>query len=150
MPCISGSYNPAAGPLIQVVIIDPTQTPVSSGGTIKGTTLNVFLALADTGASSTCISQKVAQDVGLQPSGKTLMSGATGQSPVDQYTFVVAFMLNPTQDPSGHLSGSLASHIVQGCEFANHGFGFDVLLGRDILCKGVFSLSGDGHYLLCF
>jgi hypothetical protein len=45
---------------------------------------------------------------------------------------------------------SLSSHLVQGCEFANHGFGFDLLLGRDVLCKGALMLSSDGHYTLAF
>jgi hypothetical protein len=47
-------------------------------------------------------------------------------------------------------SGQLSMHLVQGCEFMSHGFGFDVLIGRDILCKGILTLSFDGHYLLCF
>ena len=27
---------------------------------------------------------------------------------------------------------------------------FDILLGRDILCHGTFSMSFDGHAMLCF
>jgi hypothetical protein len=35
---------------------------------------------------------------------------------------------------------------VIGVEFMPQpGSGFDMLLGRDILCRGVFSMSFDGH-----
>jgi hypothetical protein len=110
----------------------------------------MFAALLDTGASVTCISKNVVQTVGLHPSGKTSMSGSTGQDTVDQYTFVVGFIFGARQTPAGLVSGQLNAHLVQGCEFQSHGFGFDILIGRDILCKGSLSLSFDGHYLLCF
>jgi hypothetical protein len=78
------------------------------------------------------------------------MSGSTGQSNVDQYTFVVGFIFGAQQAPTGAVSGQLTPHLVQGCEFTSHGFGFDVLIGRDIICKGALSLSFDGHYTLSF
>jgi hypothetical protein len=151
MPCVAGNYNPAVGVLVQVAILPqsqlaalrvPQQSPPQN--------LTMFTALVDTGASVTCISRNVVQTIGLQPSGKTSMSGSTGQNIVDQYTFLVGFLFGAQQAPTGAISGQLNAHLVQGCEFTSHGFGFDVLIGRDILCKGTLSLSFDGHYLLCF
>jgi hypothetical protein len=110
----------------------------------------MFAALLDTGASVTCISRNVVQNIGLLPSGKTSMSGSTGQSTVDQFSFLVGFVFAATQNPTGTFSGQLNLHLVQGCEFMSHGFGFDVLIGRDILCKGTLTLSFDGHYTLSF
>jgi hypothetical protein len=110
----------------------------------------MFSALLDTGASVTCISKNVVQNLGLQPSGKTQMSGSTGANTVDQYAFVVGFMFGAQQTAAGTYSGQLNAHLVQGCEFVHHGFGFDVLIGRDILCKGSFTLTFDGHYALAF
>jgi len=110
----------------------------------------MFAALLDTGASATCISKNAIQTVGLQPSGKTNMSGSTGQTLVDQYTFLVGLMFGAQQSATGAISGQLHTHLGQGCVFTSHGFGFDVLIGRDILCKGALSLSFDGHYVLCF
>jgi hypothetical protein len=78
------------------------------------------------------------------------MSGSTGQTNVDQYTFVVGFLFAAQQAPSGAVTGQINAHLVQGCEFTSHGFGFDVLIGRDIICKGALSLSFDGHYTLAF
>lgn len=106
----------------------------------------MFMALVDTGASVTCISNKVVQSLRLPPSGKTTMSGSTGRGTVDQYTFGVAFLIGAQQGPSGIISGSLNIHLVQGCEFTNHGFGFDILLGRDIICKGGLVMTFDGHF----
>ena len=108
------------------------------------------MALVDTGASVTCVSNNAAQKVGLQPSGKTMMSGSTGQGAVDQYTFGVGFIIGAQQNPGGTISGNISVHLVQGCEFTNHGFGFDVLLGRDIICKGGLALTFDGHWHLAF
>jgi hypothetical protein len=76
------------------------------------------------------------------------MSGSTGTSTVDQYTFGVGFIFSAQQMPTGAFNGQLSLHLVQGCEFTHHGFGFDVLIGRDILCKGAFSMSFDGHFIL--
>ena len=78
------------------------------------------------------------------------MSGSTGQSTVEQYTFLVGFVFGTQQTPTRAVSGQLNLHLVQGCEFVSHGFGFDVLIGRDILCKGRLSISFDGHYVLAF
>jgi Aspartyl protease len=151
MPSISGNYNPAVGVIIQVAIVDAAQAAALGAGQQSGqnpSKLTLFAALLDTGASVTCISSNVVQSLGLQPSGKTTMSGSTGASTVDQYTFGVVLVFGAQQTPSGAFSGQLNLHLVQGCEFTHHGFGFDVLIGRDILCKGSFSMSFDGHFIL--
>jgi hypothetical protein len=153
MPCIAGNYNPAVGVIVQVAILPQAQlaTLQASAQPLQSPpNLVMFAGLLDTGASVTCISNNVVQTVGLQPSGKTSMSGSTGQTVVDQYTFLVAFIFAAKQSPTGAISGQLNVHLVQGCEFMSHGVGFDVLIGRDILCKGTLSLSFDGHYVLSF
>lgn len=106
------------------------------------------MALLDTGASSTCLSKNVIDEIGLNPIGKTKMSGATGATDVDKYNFCLGFMFDAIQEPTGVMSGALQLHLIDGCEFSNHGFGFDILIGRDILCKGAFSMSFDGHFVL--
>src|SRR5262249_26256038 len=145
MPCVAGNYNPAVGVILQVAILPQSQLAALRTQQQQSPPQNLpmFAGLLDTGASTTCISKNVVQTIGLQPSGKTSMS-------VDQYTFVVGFMFAAQQSPTGAISGQLFAHLVQGCEFMSHGFGFDVLIGRDILCKGTLSLSFDGHYVLSF
>lgn len=109
MPCISGAYNPLVGPLTQLVIVAPT--PVMLSGVI-GTSLaqggdavptpRFYTALIDTGATLTCISPKVVQEIGLQPTGKSTMTGSTGSSAVNTYQFGVGFMTNQVQTPTGN------------------------------------------------
>jgi predicted aspartyl protease len=146
MPCISGSYNPAVGPIIQVAIVD---AKLALGGVQNvGPKLSIYSALIDTGATSTCITQRVIDEVGLVPVGKTRMTGATGESIVDQYAFGVGFMLNSRQTPTGEVQADLSIASVQGCVFHNGSVAFDILLGRDIICRGAFVLSFDGHFTL--
>ena len=46
----------------------------------KNPKLDIFKALIDTGATSTCISGRVVSATGLAPSGKTPMTGATSSA----------------------------------------------------------------------
>jgi hypothetical protein len=155
MPSLSGSYNPAVGVIVSVAVMPPSMVPsLASNPTapsvLSQQQLTFFPALIDTGASITCIADSVVKTLGLTPSGKTMMSGSTGQGPVDQYTFAVGFIYGAQMNPSGTMNGAMSMKLVQGCEFTNHGFGFDVLIGRDILCSGHFSMSYDGHWLMSF
>ena len=150
MPCISGSYNPAVGPLVRVAILKLPAEIAAKPEAGQKQKFSTFQALIDTGAISTCISQKVVEEAGLTATGKTLITGVTGDMQVDQFTFGVGFILSPQQHPSGEVSGDISVQGVQGCLFENKTFPFDVLLGRDIICAGSFSLSFDGHYILSF
>ncbi len=75
MPCISGNYNPAVGPLIQVAILDAATAMNPGADGDKNPKLGIFKALIDTGATSTCISGRVVSETGLAPSGKTPNDG---------------------------------------------------------------------------
>lgn len=135
MPCLSGSFNTNTGPLINVGVLQPgALTP--AGGPIAPVT--TFPALIDTGASATCISPNVAQTVGLQPIGMRPITSATHSVPVNVY--LVDLLL-----PFGN--AGLVVSATQVMEFAPAGGSpFQILLGRDILCRGTFTLSFDGHF----
>jgi hypothetical protein len=150
MPCISGNYTPAAGPILQlaVVSIDLLRQAVANPAAMSNPSM--YNALLDTGASTTCVSEKVIADLALHPTGKTQMVGATGVKVVDQYGFAIGLMTSAQPTSAGLLTGQLSLLQVQGCVFDNPGMGFDVLLGRDILCQGSFSVTFDGRFLLCF
>jgi hypothetical protein len=77
-----------------------------------------YSALIDTGAQVTCIAPSVAQDLGLRPFGKRPMVSAHDARPANCY-FV-----------------DLLVHLES----------FEMLLGRDLLCKGSFFMSPDGRY----
>ena len=46
---------------------------------------------------------------------------------------------------TGFMSSQVEWTPVRGSFFDGSGSGFDVLIGRDILCQGVFTMSFDGH-----
>lgn len=110
--------------------------------------LNLFDALLDTGATSTCISERVVMDVGLVPTGKTIMTGATGELEVDEHFFGIGFITSLEPQPTGEVSSRLEMRSVRGSLFQVGSLQFDVLVGRDILCEGVFTMSFDGHFTL--
>jgi len=141
---VTGNYNPKVGPLINVAVMkwDPTVSVPDVR------VLNQFQTLVDTGASCTCISDHVIEKCELEATGIVPMTGATGTAQVDQFSFAVGFIFPRNQDASGSVDLDMNVQPVQGLRF-HKGIGdFDVLLGRDIICRGAFSLSFDGHFIL--
>ncbi len=89
MPCISGSFDPNVGVLLQVGVLtggalaeaqQHAQSTDSSETQFTGAGAN---ALVDTGASKTCISHQLAKQPSLSPRGKVDVQGATGSRPVN-------------------------------------------------------------------
>ena len=91
MPCISGRYDPVVGALTPVAIMALPAEPESSQVVETQAKLSIFQALIDTGATSTCVTQKVVDAVGLVANGKAMMAGATGDREVDLFAFGVGF-----------------------------------------------------------
>ena len=135
MPCLSGQYNPAIGLLINVGVLPPgTVTPAGVGNM----PLTAYPALVDTGASKTCISIIVVQAVGLKPIGLAPMISANQTLPANQYLADLALVFGP---------GALFVPNIQVSEFtAAPNSPFQVLVGRDIICRGALTLSFDGHF----
>jgi hypothetical protein len=135
MPCLSGSFNPAIGLLINVGILPAGTLRPGSAPPIP---LNTFPALVDTGATVTCIAPSVVQHLGLQPIGMRAMVSATQTIPVPIY--LVDLIL-----PFGNTGFVLSS--TQVMEFAPAGGSpFQILVGRDVICQGILTLSFDGRY----
>lgn len=145
MPCLSGSFIPAIGPLLNVGIAPPTAPGQVPPGQVKS-----FPALIDTGASSTCISAAVAQAVGLQPIGMRPMASATQSVPVNVYLGTLIVPFGPTSFLIGpmQLMEFNPVAVLQPGEGASPASPFEILLGRDVLCRGAFALSFDGHFTL--
>lgn len=146
MPCLSIQYNPKIGPLARIAIWPPNFRPKghSSDDPLK---MPFYMALIDTGASCTCISPKVIKDLNLPPIGKQLVGGVHGNNPTNLYQFQVVLAFPQSQQVSGVMRMNVLASLVSGVEFVSSG-GFDVLLGRDIICTGSFSMSFDGHAVL--
>ena len=144
MPSLCINYNPAVGPLIQVGIFLSTNILQDAMSSTSPANINNYLALIDTGASHTAISQKVINDLTLPPVGKQQVGGVHGAQSVNMYQFIIGLIFPNVQLPSGAFQANITAFPVNGTEFIAPS-GFDVLLGRDVLCKGVFSMSFDGH-----
>lgn len=87
-----------------------------------------FIGLWDTGASQTAITQNVVDALGLQPTGMTRVSTASGTDNVE--TYLVNLML-----PNGV---GFVGITVSKCKL--HA-GIDVLIGMDIIGSGDFAVT---------
>lgn len=86
-----------------------------------------YVGIWDTGATQTCISPKVAEELNLAPIGRGQISTAGGKHPVFKY--LVSIML-PNKVEVKNIP-------VFGANFT----GGDVLIGMDIISKGDFSVT---------
>ena len=132
MPCLSGEYDPTVGVLLQVAVLPGGTLEQQSEGEAPA-----FSGLVDTGADVTCISDKVSTVLDLQPTGKVQMVGATGAGDVNQY--LVDLLL---QFGTQHIG--ITDH--RAASFGSGSPHYDVLIGRDILCKGVFTMDFAGRF----
>lgn len=136
MPCLSDNFNLRTGPLLSVGVA--AANSLAAGVTTHNEPF-IFRALIDTGAALTCLAPSVAATVGLQPIGLRAMTSATHAVPVNVYLVDLAIAFGN----SNHIISCL-----QVMEFNPHHSPFQMLLGRDVLCRGVFTMSFDGHYTL--
>ncbi len=92
-----------------------------------------FVALWDTGADHTCISDDVVEQLSLEPTGEKSMLTPNGIS--DTFTYLVNIIL-----PN---SVTVRNVLVCGSDIGKQGLG--VLIGMDIIGRGDFSVSNFGE-----
>lgn len=88
------------------------------------------VALWDTGATNTCISQKVVQDLSLIATGKATMTTPSSQAD-ERNTYLVGIVL-----PN---NVKVNDHVVIDSDIDNQNIG--MLIGMDIITMGDFSVS---------
>lgn len=98
----------------------------------------VTVALWDTGATGSCISKNVVQNLDLIPTGKTNIHTPSGFS--DRNTY----MLDMTLPNNIRINGVRAIDS----EIADQGL--DVLIGMDIICMGDLSVSNKRETVFTF
>ena len=111
------------------------------GTWVPGTkaTPHFFNALLDTGASNTCISPRVASDIGLFPTGMQQMASATHVIAVHTYLMDAGIVFG------GNIWWQFTN--LQVLEFQPAvGSPYEILIGRDVICQGALTISFDGHY----
>lgn len=92
-------------------------------------------AIWDTGATGSMISSDVAEKLKLKPCGETRILGVHGSQKAKVYKVDIVF--------------PAAQVILPGIRVseADSGGGFDLLVGMDIIGKGMFGIYGDGELL---
>lgn len=116
----------------------PTQTP--------------FLALVNTGATSTGITKAVVKQVGLSPIGQDPVRSVSGVQTHNSYRFQIGLPSGRSINKDG--TGILRKFYmiyrdIEGFEFFDHG-DFDVLLGMDTLSIGSLKVEGNGTFIFSF
>lgn len=132
MPAISRQYDPAVGPCVEVGLLPAgpiTDTPPPD--------IPRFNALMDTGASHTCISPTAVESLRLIPVGKRLVNGVTGPAHVNIYSVNVLLFFG---------ADVMLQHESDIAEFQTVSPLYDVLIGRDIICNGVFTMDFTGRF----
>ena len=160
MPCLSAQYNPAIGPLIGLYVSPPTvmthsvsgATPSPSPAAGQSSVLTAT-ALIDTGASITSITRLLAAQAGLPLIGRRSLGTAGGVVSANLYVADIGVPFGNVPASSAgsqiHVAGATTAMMqnIPIMEFDCPSPHFKMLLGRDIICQGVFSLAFDQRYV---
>ena len=134
MSSLSGRFDRGIGLIVNVGLSPAGVFPPPNNAQVQ-----FFPALIDTGATSTCITSSVADKIGLKPIGKRQMASATHRTEVNSYQVRVILPFGDT--------GIVLPNDLEIMEFnASKDGPFQILLGRDVLCSGILTMSFDGHF----
>jgi len=98
-----------------------------ASGAVGPTALKSYLAIWDTGATGTVVSQNVIDQLGLKPVGMTVASGIQGDHNTEVYLICVGL-----PNGVGFPSIKATRGIIRGA---------DVLIGMDIITRGDFAIT---------
>jgi hypothetical protein len=144
MPIIQG--NAKNGPPIVAISIIPAlpRPEILGSGAPTGFASGVTCrALLDTGADGTSVNRQVAEAAGLQPRGKTLVTGIGGQNYHRSWATYLGFFTGPQQ--AGY--PFILDEPLLAIEMPPY-HAFEVIIGRDILMLGDFHLRSNGDFSL--
>jgi len=145
MPCLAGSFDPSIGPVFELGVGRPLVDVRREGTTISQSFLQIR-ALIDTGAASSCVTEAAARRIGVFAAGKAWMESTTGRR---QCNYYILDLRLPTVGHHGQ-PAPIPVRDVQVIEIVPMSPHFDALLGRDVLDRGLFSLSGhDRRFVFC-
>jgi hypothetical protein len=149
MPLIQGNHSGRSA-VTTVTIIDVAkyiEHKVSKSLVLKGT--RPFLALIDTGATSTMIAPRVVAALGLEQVNRIRVAGLGGVSSRPAYLFHVAFYERPPVGPDDISRIHICTKEINGGELTDE-HTFDVLLGMDVLGTGDLHFRKDGSWTFSF
>ncbi len=162
MPCIWQTHNKRQA-FIDVVVASKQTVLAMRQGLDIPTDIKPYKALVDTGAMGTCITKKVADELGLPSAGTAQVTGVSGAKVHELYNFHVGFVIalrdtdslesdSPeTKNPSQNFADiHINDLVIRGAELIMPDSGFDVLLGMDILSTGSLAIEGNGTFSFSF
>jgi predicted aspartyl protease len=135
MACLTGQFDSKMGIGLQVIVLPPAY---SAQGVEVPASAVPRLALIDTGTTTTIITPQIVQELGLQPTGRRRALVSTLQSGPVQ-TYCVTLVL-PMRGETGVFPS------LEVLEAPLEDGPIQVLLGLDVLSRGVFTMSCDGHF----
>ena len=130
--------------------IRPFQTyePVDGVSSTQDFTYHEFVALVDTGALRTCVTEKVVQQLSLRRRGRADIWNV--KRPETHWTYLFHVGIWPdTEDPYDPPAIFGIGREIEGIDVGNHPY-FDVLLGMYIIGQGSLRLDLDGSFELAF
>lgn len=157
MPCVWLPHNNKQL-FINVAIVAPAVIDAVNQNKDPGR-VEMFKALVDTGATSTCITKAVADKVGLVPIGKVPVHGVAGVSYHNNYLFHVGFTFQQplpvgtevdAKAPKPKWNAHFLADPIQGAELKIGGDAFQVLLGMDVIASGALVVNGNGSASFSF
>ena len=145
MPCLAATFDPTIGPLLNVLIA-PAGTLKARANGAEEPAVGYLSLLIDTGADITCLTTQAAVQFGLQLLGKRNVHHAAVEDEANTYLADIAI---PFGDPTKGAQTHIAENMTI-MEFGGAHTNYQGLLGRDLICRGLLSISGwDSRYIFC-
>ena len=151
MPRRTGQFNPAVGVTYGLLVLPPMRYTCEAildlirqtGAPPLPPNAMQCAGLIDTGTTQTALTPQVIQDLRLASTEPDRhIAAQEGQAGFGLYTVDILLSF-----PDGIVFLPLMS--VFGLPGEQREYGpFHVLIGLDILCRGSFAMSGDGHFTL--
>ncbi len=121
--------------------------PVDGVSTPFNLIYHEYMALVDTGALRTCVSERVVQSVGLKRKGRAEIWNIRREETHWTYLFHIGIWPDTDDNMPSPVFG--IGPEIEGIDIGNHRF-FDVLLGMDVISQGSLHLERDGSFEMAF
>lgn len=121
--------------------------PVDGQSTIVDLNYRECMALVDTGARRTCVTERVVQDIGLQRIGQAEVWNV--KRPERHWTYLFHVGIWPFSEDGSPLPIFGIGEEIEGIDVGNHPY-FDVLLGMDIISQGTLLVERGKTFELRF
>ena len=130
--------------IIKTIVIDSKNTSENElkeylkSDNITGHNRSIADALFDTGATKSCITEKLAEKLNLIPISKTIITGASGKKNSD--IFIVYLCIPVYRDNKKHYE-VIETDVLSCFSTIGEENNFDVILGMDILKNMIFQYT---------